>query len=212
MKISWMGHSCFLLETILGTKIITDPYEPGGYGGAVGYSALNISADIVTVSHQHTDHNYCAGFKSAKIIDTCKEVKVKEVLVRGVPSFHDESQGRERGHNIIFIFETENLKIAHFGDLGTLDINYDYFKDIDVALIPVGGTFTIDAGHAQKLIENISPQITVPMHFKTKKLGFNIDKVDKFLKDKAWEEKDILDINRDSINSFKRIVVLRHQR
>jgi len=212
MKISWMGHSCFLLETISGMKIITDPYEPGGYGGAVGYSALNISADIVTVSHQHSDHNYCFGFRNAKIMDAPGEVKVKDVVIKGLSSFHDQSQGRERGQNIIFIFEAENLKVVHFGDLGTVDINYSCLNDVDIALIPVGGTFTIDASQAHKLLKNISPRIVVPMHFKTEKLGFDIDRVDKFLRDKDWEEKDALDINRDNISSFKKIVVLRHQR
>jgi len=212
MKISWMGHSCFLLETNKGTKLITDPYEPGGYSGAVGYGPIDIEADIVTVSHQHSDHNYCSGLRTAKIIDTPGEAKVKDIVVKGLSSFHDQSQGKERGRNIIFIFEVENLKIVHFGDLGTVDINYSYLNDVDIALIPVGGTFTIDANQAHKLLKNISPQIVVPMHFKTEKLGFDIDRVDKFLKGEDWEEKDILDINRDNISSFKKIVVLRHQR
>jgi len=212
MKISWMGHSCFLLETSKGTKLITDPYESGGYSGAVGYGPIDIAADIVTVSHQHPDHNYLKGFKAANIIDVPGEVKLKDITVEGVLSYHDKDEGRLRGENIIFIFSLESLKIAHFGDLGTLDINYGKLKNIDVALIPVGGTFTLDSKEADALVEKSSPKISIPMHFKTEKLGFDIDRVDKFLKDKDWEEKDILDINRDNMSSFKKIVVLRHQR
>ena len=100
----------------------------------------------------------------------------------------------------------------HFGDLGSIEIDYDLFKDTDIALIPVGGTFTIDAEAANQLIEKISPKITIPMHFKTPKLGFGIDSAEPFLSGKDYQELDNLQVSPQNIGSFKKVVVLKHQR
>lgn len=212
MKISWIGHSCFLLETDKGIKIVTDPYESGSYSGAVGYSPVNIQADIVTVSHYHADHGHTQGFKTAQIVDREGSVKVKDIEIKGLMSYHDDKKGDLRGKIIIFVIKAEGLKIVHFGDLGTQDVDADELKDIDIALIPVGGTFTLDAEEAIEVLDKINPKLTIPMHFKTPKLGFGIDGVDAFLTGQDYEKKDILEVNSQNINSFKKIVVLNHQR
>ncbi|MCQ9205160.1 MAG: MBL fold metallo-hydrolase [Omnitrophica bacterium] len=212
MKISWIGHSCFLLETDKGIKIVTDPYESGSYSGAVGYSPVNIQADIVTVSHYHADHGHTKEFKTAQIVDREGSVKVKDIEIKGLMSYHDDKKGDLRGKIIIFVIKAEGLKIVHFGDLGTQDVDADELKDIDIALIPVGGTFTLDAEEAIEVLDKINPKITIPMHFKTPKLGFGIDGVDVFLTGQDYEKKDILEVNSQNINSFKKIVVLNHQR
>lgn len=213
MKVSWLGHACFLLENSQGTRLITDPYESGGYEGAVGYSPINLEADIVTVSHQHADHNYTQGFKNAQIVDKVDQLTIKDIEIKGIPSYHDDEGGKARGSNIIFIIQTEGLKIVHFGDLGTGDIDLKPFKDIDIALIPVGGLFTIDAVQASDILRQITPKITIPMHFKTPKLGFDIEGVEKFLKlNQDYEKKDILEINSQNISSFKKVIVLEYQR
>lgn len=213
MKISWLGHACFLLETNQGSKLITDPYESGGYGGAVGYEAVNLEADIVTVSHQHADHNYTREFKTARVVDKKGWVEIKDVKIEGIPSYHDKEKGKVRGANIIFIIQAEGLKIVHFGDLGTKDIDLKPFKDIDIALIPVGGIFTIDAVEASDILSQITPKITIPMHFKTPKLGFDIEGVEKFLElNRDYEKKAALEFDLQNISSFKKIVVLEYQR
>ncbi len=214
MKIVWLGHACFLLETEGGTKIVTDPYEPNAYSGAIGYLPVSVSADAVTVSHQHADHNFTADVHGAKVIDKPGTYKVKDTSIEGILSYHDSVGGSQRGSNIIFIFSVESLKIVHFGDLGTLDIDYHKLSNIDVALIPVGGTFTLNYREASALIERLKPTITVPMHFKTPKLGFDIDGVDKFIKGKTnVEHRDILEINKEELASLSpRIVVLKNQR
>ena len=212
MKISWMGHSCFLLETEKGIKIITDPYESGSYSGAVGYSPINVGADIVTVSHEHADHNYIQEFKTANIVNKQGSITVKDIEIKGILSYHDEQKGKLRGQNIIFIINTDSLKIVHFGDLGTKDIDVAMFKNIDIALLPIGGTFTLDAKGASEFLEKITPKITIPMHFKTPKLAFGIDGVDKFLAGKEHEKVDTLEVSPQTINSFKKIVVLNYQR
>ena len=213
MEISWLGHACFLLETSQGTRLITDPYESGGYGGAVGYDPINLEADIVTVSHKHADHNNIQDFKNALIVSEEREVSIKDIEIKGMLSYHDNDKGASRGENIIFTIQADGLKIVHFGDLGEKDIDLTHFSDIDIAIVPVGGTFTIDAAEASQLIREIHPKITIPMHYKTSKLGFDIDRVDKFLKaNPDYEKRDSLEVNRDNIGSFEKIVVLKYQR
>lgn len=207
-----MGHSCFLIETKSGSKIITDPYESGSYSGALRYKPINVRPDIVTISHSHLDHCYIKDFKYAKIIDTPGISNVNDVKIEGISSYHDKLRGSQRGKNIIFLFETEGLRIAHFGDLGTLEINYSKLKGIDVAFVPVGGIFTINAHEAVKLMEDISPKISIPMHYKTPEIDFNISGVDKFLKDKSYQQKKYLKLSAENINTFKGVVVLDYQK
>ncbi|MFH1519817.1 MAG: MBL fold metallo-hydrolase [Candidatus Omnitrophota bacterium] len=213
MKVSWLGHACFLLETDQGTRLITDPYESGGYAGAVGYGPISLKADIVTVSHQHTDHNHIGEFKTAQVVDKKGKFKIKDFEIQGIPSYHDKEKGKERGPNIIFAIQADGLKIIHCGDLGTKDIDLTPFFDIDIAFIPVGGVFTIGAQEASDFLRQIVPKITIPMHFKTSKLGFDIDRVEKFLNlNPDYEKRVSLDISPQNRDSFKQIVVLEHQR
>ncbi len=213
MEISWLGHACFLIETSQGTRLITDPYEPGGYGGAVGYDPINLKADVVTVSHNHSDHNNIQDYRDSLIVSAEGVVSIKDVEIKGRLSYHDNDKGASRGKNIIFTIQADDLKVVHFGDLGEKDMDLTSFSDIDIAIVPVGGTFTIDATQASQLIRKIHPKITIPMHYKTPKLGFDIDGVDKFLEaNPDFEKKDSLEVNRDSIRSFKEVVVLKYQR
>jgi len=213
MKISWLGHACFLIETASKTTIITDPYQPGAFSGAVKYLPIGETADIVTISHHHADHDFTEGLTSATIIDKEGVFTVKDVKVEGIGSFHDSSLGSQRGKNIIFIIETEGLRIVHFGDVGTLDLDFDRLKNIDVAMVPVGGVFTINHKDATVLLKKLQPKIFIPMHFKTHKLEFNIDGVDKFLEDKSdIERQKSLVISRDSLGDQTKIVVLEHLR
>ena len=206
MKISWLGHASFLLETD-GIKIITDPYD-----NSVGYDPINIQPDIITVSHQHFDHNCTKMFTKAQIVAEVGKTTIGDIEIEGIATFHDKEKGASRGKNIIFIISAQKLRIAHFGDTGTLDLDYSKLENIDIALIPVGGTVTIDAAEAGNLIERINPKIAIPMHFKTAKLQFDIDGVEPFLEDKSSEKLDILNVTVDNISTFKRIVVLFYQR
>lgn len=210
MKITWLGHASFLIETENKT-LLTDPYEPGSFDGAVQYSPINLNPDIILISHtQHADHNYIQPFKEAKIFSSPGKFSVGEIEIEGLLSYHDKSKGRERGENIIFIVSAEGLKVAHFGDLGTVDIPYERLSGVDVVMVPVGGTFTIDDREAEILREKISPRIFIPMHFKTPKIGFAIKGVEEFLKGKNnVERKDFLLVDKKNLPQNK-IVVLNH--
>jgi len=169
MKIKWLGHASFLITSDTGAKIITDPYATGG---GLSYGEITESADIITVSHEHADHNNIAA------------VRVKGIEFKGIASHHDETGGRQRGNNIMFCFEVDGIEICHLGDLGhqLSDKQASDLGEIDILLIPVGGYYTIDAKVATQVCNQLKPKVIIPMHFKNNKCGFPITGVDEFLK------------------------------
>jgi L-ascorbate metabolism protein UlaG (beta-lactamase superfamily) len=175
-KLTWYGQSCFLLETASGTRILMDPFAKG-----IGYEVpQGFKADIVTISHEHYDHNNVAfvngkprvirGLTADKKGWTRVDEKLKDVSIRSVGVYHDDQRGAARGLNTVFIFEVGGVRIAHLGDLGHV-LNDDQLAAIgavDVLLVPVGGKFTIDALKATRVIEQLRPRIMViPMHYRT---------------------------------------------
>jgi L-ascorbate metabolism protein UlaG (beta-lactamase superfamily) len=188
MMIKWLGHSAFLITASDGTKIITDPYTAGSYDGAVGYQPIKEDAQIVTVSHEHPDHNDTKQIPGKPtIVKEAGEHSIKGITISGFSCFHDESQGRERGANTVFTFEIDGVKICHLGDLGE-KLSAGSCKNlgpVDVLLIPVGGHFTIDAKTAGEVVTILNPRVVIPMHYKTGVLGFPVAPVDDFLKNKA---------------------------
>jgi len=213
MRITFMGHACFLLETAGNIKIVTDPYEPGSYQGALRYAPIAIAADIVTVSHQHPDHNFIKEFRKAQVYNQVGHWSLSGINIQGVPSYHDRESGALRGNNIIFVISADGLRIAHFGDIGTVDIDYDALGQIDIAFIPVGTVFTIDNAEIEKLCKALKPKICIPMHFKTPRCQFDIATVDDFIAGKPnVQHCAAIDISPDTISSFHPIVVLTSMR
>ena len=146
--------------------MITDPYDPV----KTGYKLPKLEADIVLVSHAHGDHNYIQGVSNhSLLIQTPGEYEKNGVTIYGLESFHDASQGAERGKNIIFVIEIDDFTILHLGDLGhQLDKEtLEKIPNVDVLMIPVGGTYTIDAKEASKVISDLEPGIVIPMHYQT---------------------------------------------
>jgi L-ascorbate metabolism protein UlaG (beta-lactamase superfamily) len=188
MKITWCGHACFLITTEDGKKILTDPYEPGGYGGALAYGKVMDEVDLVLVSHDHADHNYIQGLKGKpKVIRVAGKHQFQGVEFRGITTYHDTSQGKERGINVIFCFEVDGISLCHLGDLGhpLSDKELSQIGKVDILLIPVGGFYTIDAKTATEVVKKINPKITIPMHFKTEKCSFPITGVEEFTRGKS---------------------------
>ncbi len=182
MKIKWLGHASFLITSGAGTKIITDPYVTGG---DLSYGQIKESADIVTVSHDHADHNNVAAVQgSPKVVRGT--VEVKGIKFKGIPTYHDDAGGRQRGKNTIFCFEVDGIRVCHLGDLGHRlnDSQVAELGEIDVLLIPVGGFFTIDAKLAGQLCDRLKPKVVIPMHYKNDRCAFPIAGVDEFLRGK----------------------------
>ncbi|NLZ54107.1 MAG: MBL fold metallo-hydrolase [Thermoanaerobacteraceae bacterium] len=212
MKIRWFGHACFLLESQDGTKIVTDPFD-----GSVGYKIPMLEADIVTVSHDHYDHNYVEGVQGdPEVIKSPGELTIGSINIKGVPAYHDEVKGAKRGPNIIFTFDIDGIKVCHLGDLGHLlsKTQLEDIGDVDVLLIPVGGTFTLDAEGAAAAIEQFSPKIIIPMHFKTPAVSMPIDPVDIFLEKMGHGEQldsHTIEITTEDIGDEPRIIVLNYE-
>ena len=185
MEITWYGQSCFRLRDRLAT-VITDPYDKG-----IGYTLPRARADIVTVSHDHPDHNYVQGVKGEpKIIVGPGEYEVCGVFITGIPTFHDRKKGASRGRNTVFLFDFEGLTVCHLGDLGHVPTQsqVEALSDIDVLLIPVGAVSTINAAQAAEVISLLEPRLVIPMHYKTKALEVKLDSVSKFLKEMGLSE------------------------
>ena len=175
MKIKYYGHSCFVLEANDGRKIMTDPYTRVGYE-----LPKNLAVDIVTVSHGHFDHNYTQAVVCNRIVDGTDE---QSSDIFGVECYHDPKQGKLRGKNIIYKINVDGITFCHLGDLGeecspTL---LDKIGKVDVLLIPVGGTYTIDAVQAKEYVDRITPKTVIPMHYKPSDGILDIDGSDRFL-------------------------------
>src|SRR5699024_10525607 len=138
MKIRYLGHSCFVLTESTGTTVVTDPYN------RIGFRMPAVRADVVTVSHQHYDHNNVAAVEGDPlIIDKEGFYTLDGVEVMGIKSFHDDEGGAVRGENIIFKFRMDGLEVCHLGDIGescTSDL-LEQILPIDILLIPVGGKY-----------------------------------------------------------------------
>ena len=184
MKIKLLGHASFLITSDTGTRIITDPYATGN---GLSYGEITESADVVTVSHDHFDHNNVAAVRGEpKIVKEIGISRVKGIEFKGIASYHDETGGHQRGNNIMFCFEIDGIRVCHLGDLGHL-LNNKQISEIgavDILLIPVGGYYTIDAKVATQVCSQLKPKVIIPMHFQTDKCTFPITGVDDFLKGK----------------------------
>jgi len=215
MKVKWFGHAAFLITSEEGVRIVTDPYKPGVYG--LEYSAIKDEADIVTVSHEHDDHNYVAGVPgNPRVIRGAGSHQVNGIEFKGIACYHDESDGKERGDNTIFRFSVNGVRLCHLGDLGhkLTDEQVAAIGDVDVLMVPVGGSFTIDAAGADGVIAQIKPAVAIPMHFKSDGCpNFPVCDAEPFLsgnKDVKRAGSAEIEFNRGQLPSPTQIILLEH--
>ncbi len=211
MKIKWLGHSCFLITSDSGTRIITDPYTSGN---DFKYREIQESADIVTISHGHGDHGNSTAVRGNPIVLT-QSADVKGIEFQAVASFHDDTQGSRRGNNTIFCFNTDGINVCHLGDLGHL-LSKKQLTEIgavDILCCPVGGFFTIDAEQATTVYNSLKPKVFIPMHFKNAGVPqFPIAGVDKFLKGKqniVISDNSEVEFKANTLPQISQIIVLK---
>ncbi len=169
MDITYLGHSCFKLKGKAGT-VVTDPYEK-----YVGFALPSTTADIITISHGHPDHNNLDSIKGAGtrekpfLINSAGEYEVSGISIFGYPTFHDDANGKERGPNIVYAIIIDGVTIVHLGDLGheLTDSFIEKLGSVDVLLTPVGGHYTINSKVAVNIIQEVEPSYVIPMHYKT---------------------------------------------
>lgn len=212
MKIKYLGHSSFLLTESTGTAIVCDPYDE-----KVGFKMPKVSADAVTVSHHHYDHDAVKSVTGNPVIlDKEQGFKLPGVVINAVKSFHDDVGGRKRGENVIFKFRMDGLDVCHLGDLGE-ECSPELIEAIlpvNVLLIPVGGNYTIDAEMAMEYVDKLMPNVVIPMHYRVKGCEVDIDKVDDFLslaEDEGYECEEIdgeIELSREDVDEENTRVVL----
>jgi len=172
MRIKWLGHASFLLVSPGGVRVICDPFDK-----SVPYPPVSEECDVVTMSHEHFDHNDLAGVKgSPKVLRGLKDNQaqrltetVGDVTLRTVPTYHDGAGGSKRGQNAVFVMDVGGLKVVHLGDLGH-ELDQEAVSEIgpcDVLLVPVGGYYTIGPDKALKVTQALKPRLVIPMHYKT---------------------------------------------
>jgi len=212
MTITWYGQSCFKIQ---GKEVIlvTDPYDK-----SIGLRPPYIHADIVTVSHQHDDHNNVKAIKGQpSVIDGPGEYETKGVEILGIQTFHDKKEGKERGLNTVYVIRINEISICHLGDLGHLltDKQLEDIDGIDILFIPVGGVFTINALEAVKVIDSLEPKIVIPMHYKIPKLTTDLHKIDKFCTElgisKTKTEEKLVIKKKDLPSEETKVVLLKPQ-
>jgi L-ascorbate metabolism protein UlaG (beta-lactamase superfamily) len=214
MNINWRGQSCFQITSSHNkndqVSIVIDPFS-----NDIGLRAPKFQADVLLISHDHHDHNNIKAVSGDPlIINGPGEYDVKEVVINGIPGFHDNSQGSEKGKITIYTIETEEIKLCHLSDLGQKELTseqLDRIGDVDILMIPIGGTYTINSAEAIKIMAQIEPKITIPMHYKIPKLNIKLDGVDNFLKAlgiKNLEPLPKLSIKKKDISSEEAKIII----
>jgi len=167
MILKYYGHSLFTFTLENGLVLLTDPY-----GDYYDYPRTRINANIVTISHHHYDHDAIAMvIGNPTVIDTeGVHAPAPDLIITGIPSKHDTQNGLKRGDNLIFMFETEGLKLVHMGDIGHVvtDRQRHAIGTPDVLMLPVGGTFTTDPAAAAENVRLLHPRMVIPMHYRTR--------------------------------------------
>lgn len=165
MNITWLGHSCFKLES-RGYSVVLDPYQDGK---VPGYKPLRETADAVLCSHGHGDH---CGVENV----TLKKGGTSPFTVETIHTWHDDRQGALRGEDTIHILDDGRCRVAHLGDLGCelTEEQKNRLRGLTALLIPVGGHYTIDAAQAAALADELSPAVVIPMHYRGGGFGYDV--------------------------------------
>jgi len=208
MEITWYGQACFRLRG-RGVSVVTDPYSPD-----LGIKLPRLTATVVTVSHDHKDHNNAQAVKGSPfVISGPGEYEVEGIFVIGVSTFHDAKKGEELGRNTTYLIEFEDLTICHLGDLGHVpdQEQIEQMNSVDILLIPVGGHTTLTASKAAEVIGLLEPKVVIPMHYQIPGLNVQLNSVSRFLKEmavEAPEKQDSLTITKTQLPEETRIVIL----
>jgi L-ascorbate metabolism protein UlaG (beta-lactamase superfamily) len=210
MRIKYLGHSSFVITAGTGTRIITDPYTTDA---DLTYGEIRESADIVTVSHDHLDHNNVATVRGNPQV-VRDSAKINGIEFKGIPSYHDDAGGVKRSGNIIFCFEVDGVRVCHLGDLGhrLSDKQVADLGKVDILLVPVGGYFTIDANTATEVCNQIKPKVIIPMHWNYKWSISEVASVDEFLRGKTSVNRldsSEVEFKQGELPASTKIIVLR---
>jgi L-ascorbate metabolism protein UlaG (beta-lactamase superfamily) len=208
-EITWLGHACFRIKG-REAVVLTDPLSLNS-----GYDMREPQADIVTVSHDHTNHSALELVKPGfRAISGPGEYEIHEVFISGIQTYHDNDKGKQLGKNTIYLIEIEDLVICHVGDLGhaLTDEQSESLSSVDVLIVPVGGGPTLDATAAAELVGQIEPSVVIPMQFRTERGDFERDPLEPFLKKFGIGEIEVKDraiLRKSDLSETLQVVILR---
>jgi L-ascorbate metabolism protein UlaG (beta-lactamase superfamily) len=218
MEITWYGHSCFRLTERNYATVVTDPFD----SKAIGYDALKLRSDIVTVSHDAPGHNNPDAVKgTSHVIDGPGEFEIGGVFITGVQSDSGAS-GKKRSkddspRNTIYVFDYDGITVAHLGDLKQTPTQSEIesLGTVNVVLVPVGGGGGLNAAKAAEVISLIEPNLVIPMHYATPATKVSLDSLNKFIKEMGLTQpatQPSLKVTRSSLPNETHVVVLDYQK
>lgn len=212
MNLIWHGQSCFSIKS-KDKIIVIDPFDK-----KIGLKQPRLKADILLVSHGHSDHAETSIVKKAhddlKIINEPGEYEFGGIYIQAILAYHDAKQGKELGETLMFTVRAEDMVVAHLGDLGQLELSEDQLEElngVDILLVPVGGVYTIDGHQAAKIISQVDPRIVIPMHYNISGKASKIKDASIFLAEegaKGIEPKDELKIEKKNLPVEEREAVV----
>ena len=218
MEITWYGHSCFRLTERNYATVVTDPFD----SKAIGYDALKLRSDIVTVSHDAPGHNNTDVVKgTSHVIDGPGEFEIGGVFITGVQS-DSSSSGKKKNkegstRNTIYVFDYDGITVAHLGDLHQTPTQSEIesLGTVNVVLVPVGGGNGLNAAKAAEVISLIEPNLVIPMHYATPATKVSLDSLNKFIKEMGLNKpatQPSLKVTRSSLPNETHVVVLDYQK
>ncbi len=212
MDISWLGHSCFRLRG-RDAALVTDPCPK-----STGYNISRPSADIVTVSHEHEEHNFVQGVAGTpKVVRSPGEYEIAGVMITGIRTYHDSQQGTRQGKNTVYVIEMDNIRVCHLGDLGHVPSaeKAEEMSGVDILLAPVGGGGSLDAAAAVETVSLLAPRLVIPMHYATEASAVKLEPLDRFLKEMGVDPvapQARLSISRSTLPHETQVLVLDYKR
>jgi len=214
MEITWYGHSCFRLTERNFATVVTDPFD----NKSIGYDALKLKSDIVTVSHDAPGHSNTDAVKSTShVIDGAGEFEIGGVFITGVQTDGGKKKGKEKGaNNTVYVFDYDGITVVHLGDLKQVPTQseIELLGTVNVALVPVGGGGGLNAAKAAEVISLLEPNLVVPMHYSTPATKLPLDSLNKFLKEMGLSKLDpqaSLKVTRSGLPDETHVVVLEYQ-
>jgi len=217
MEITWYGHSCFRLTERTYATVVTDPFD----SKAVGYNALKLKADIVTVSHDAPGHSKVDVVKGrSHALDGAGEFEIGSVFITGVATDGGSAKKKSKetsSKNTVYVFDYDGITVAHLGDLQQVPTQseIELLGTINVALVPVGGGGGLNAAKAAEVISLIEPNIVIPMHYSTPDSKIGLESLNKFIKEMGLskpEKQQSLKVTRSGLPSETKVIVLEYQK
>ncbi len=179
-EVTFFGHGAVGMVASDGTRLVVDPYEPGGFDGRMGYSRIPVSAEYVVCTHDHADHSGIDALPGGDptVVD---QGRAGAFEVSRHQFAHDEYDGRRfGGHVDATAIRADDYTIVHTSDIGQSPGASlpNSLRQPDLLFVPVGGFYTVGAAQALEWCRRIAPRLAVPVHYKTPACGLPMQGLD----------------------------------